>query len=120
MGAPPDILQRSASLPVFLMLRYLDEQDTLESNLADHLDWMVSLEREGRILLSGPVRPEGPGGLVGLTVIRADSEAAARGIAEADPLVRCGYVRFELCSWTAFEGAFLLDVRLSDSSVRFR
>jgi hypothetical protein len=53
----------------------------------------------------------------GLTILRAESAAAARKIAEADPFVVNGLRSFELREWTVMEGSLGIKVNFSDQSL---
>ena len=61
----------------------------LAPHLAEHLDYLIALEAQGKIFASGPMNVPGSGD--GMTVLKVDSEAEARAIAEADPLGEEGW-----------------------------
>jgi len=90
----------------------------IEALLDEHLSWMLSLERDGHVLASGPVI-EGPGvgPGSGLTVLRADSAEHAERIAAGDPFVHAGLRDFTVLRWRVMEGA--LTVRLSLGTSRY-
>jgi hypothetical protein len=85
---------------------------------ADHVNWLLKLEADGVVFLSGPLT-SGPGVApgAGLTVLRADSAAAAAGIAAADPFVLAGLRTFEVFGWRVNEGA--VQVQLSLGTGRY-
>jgi uncharacterized protein YciI len=60
-----------------------------------HLAWMRRQHEAGKILFSGPSPKRG----LGIYVIRAESEAEAAEIANADPYTRDGQTEFELIEW---------------------
>jgi uncharacterized protein len=60
-----------------------------------HAAHLVELDRDGNLVLAGPI-PERSGGLI---VLRTGSLTEAKAIAEEDPLVRGGYQTYELGSW---------------------
>jgi uncharacterized protein len=60
-----------------------------------HAAHLEELDKAGKLVLAGPV-PERAGGLI---VLRTESLAEARAIAEEDPMVRGGYQTYELGSW---------------------
>jgi uncharacterized protein len=60
-----------------------------------HAAHLAELDKDGKLVLAGPI-PERAGGLI---VLRTGSLAEARAIAEEDPLVRGGYQTYELGSW---------------------
>lgn len=91
----------------------------IEQLVDAHLAWLLGLERTGELLLSGPlVAGSGVGPGSGVTVLRADTEDAARTIAAADPFVRAGLRTFELWRWRLNEGA--VTVQLSLGTGRYR
>lgn len=85
--------------------------------LADHLDYMVGLEKDGVLFAAGPFldengKPKGPG----LIVLRAVSLADAEAIARRDPLHANGYRSFSAETWQVNEGGFTVAVNFSDQT----
>ena len=123
MNDLPRLLQKSVRLPLFVMLRRLAHpeaiQEALKEGLDEHLSWMIAQEQAGRVFLSGPFQLLPNDDLMGLTILRVADETEAHKVADSDPFVRRGYVRYELRRWTAFEGSLQMSIRLSDSSVVF-
>ncbi len=114
---PAVLLARAAKLKLFVMLRRTLKPALLPERLGEHLRWMIGQEKEGRIFLSGPIAPHPSAtALDGLTIVRADSLAAAQEIARNDPFVQSGIVAFEMREWTVNEGAIPVTVTLSDSA----
>lgn len=63
----------------------------IQRHVDDHLAWLLKLEADGTVFLSGPLTggPDaGPGS--GITVLRAGSAEEACAIAGDDPFVRTG------------------------------
>jgi uncharacterized protein YciI len=60
-----------------------------------HAAHLAELDRDGKLVLAGPI-PERAGGLI---VLRAASLAEAKAIADEDPLVRGAYQTYELGTW---------------------
>ena len=83
----------------------------LAPHLAEHLDYLIALEAQGKIFASGPMNVPGSGD--GMTVLKVDSEAEARAIAEADPLVKKAGRTFTLHPWTVNEGQMTVTVSFS-------
>lgn len=83
----------------------------LAPHLAEHLDYLIALEAEGKIFASGPMNLPGSGD--GMTVLKVETEAEARAIAEADPLVTKAGRTFTLHPWTVNEGQLTLTVSFS-------
>ena len=92
--------------------------EKLKPFLMAHLEYMIGLEQRGLVFASGPLADgEGPPSGHGLTVLRANSAAEARALAEGDPFFTNGLRSFELKEWTIMEGTLGLRVSLSDQSV---
>ena len=88
------------------------DRAAIEAHVEKHVAWLLDLEREGVLFVSGPLLSGpgvGPGS--GVTVIRAADEDAARVIAGADPFVLAGLRTFEVYRWRLNEGS--ISVRLS-------
>ncbi len=86
-------------------------------HLAEHLEYLIALEAQGKIFASGPLNVPGSGD--GMTVLKVDGEAEARAIAEADPLVKKNGRTFTLHPWTVNEGQFTVTVSFSNAGVSF-
>ena len=85
-------------------------------NLEDHLKFQVELEQKGVMFGAGPFwtddeqRWEGEG----MIIIRAESLAEARKIAESDPMHASGARTFTIRPWLMNEGAVTMKVTYSD------
>jgi uncharacterized protein len=84
----------------------------IERHIEAHLTWLLKLEAEDVVFLSGPLT-SGPGTRPGsgVTVLRAESAARAREIAETDPFVVAGLRTVEVFGWRVHEGA--IQIRMS-------
>jgi uncharacterized protein YciI len=85
----------------------------IERHLDEHLAWLLGLEADGVVFLSGPLTSgpgTGPGS--GITVLRADGAEAARAIARTDPFVVAGLRTVELFGWRVNEGAVRVQISL--------
>jgi uncharacterized protein YciI len=60
-----------------------------------HAAHLAELDKDGKLVLAGPI-PERAGGLI---VLRTASLAEARAIADEDPLVHGAYQTYELGTW---------------------
>jgi len=92
--------------------------DKVQAFVAQHLEYMIDLEKKGLVFASGPFsdaqgNPRGNG----MTILRTANAEEARKIAEADPFVIHGVRTFEIQEWTLMEGSFGLRVNFSDQSV---
>ena len=87
--------------------------EDIERVAGDHVDWLLKLEADGLVFLSGPLT-SGPGVTPGsgITVLRAGSAAEAAQIAAADPFVTHGLRTFEVFGWRVNEGAIQLGLSL--------
>lgn len=84
----------------------------------EHVQWLLDLERQQTLLLSGPLLsgPDvGPGS--GVTVLRAEDEGEATRIAEQDPFVKAGLRSFAVFRWRLNEGS--ISVRVSLGTGRY-
>ena len=88
----------------------------LKPHLADHLTYMIDLEREGKLFASGPFGDGTRGD--GMTIVRAANEEEARAIALRDPFVTNGIRTFRIEPWTVMEGSLSVTVNFSDRSAR--
>ena len=85
-------------------------------NLEAHLKFQMELEQKGVMFGAGPFwtedeqRWEGEG----MIIIRADSLAEARRIAESDPMHASGARAFTIRPWLLNEGAVTMRVTYSD------
>ncbi|MGI8415482.1 MAG: YciI family protein [Nakamurella sp.] len=81
--------------------------------LGEHIDWLLSLECTGEVLLSGPLL-EGPGTGPGsgATVLRAADAEAAAALAAQDPFVRAGLRTYTVQRWRVNEGSVSVTLSL--------
>lgn len=82
------------------LLTIVVERSAYEAHLPDHSAYLRELDAAGALVLSGPFADR-RGGMV---LIRAQSEADARAIAEADPLVARGVDSYDLRQWRVTGG----------------
>lgn len=88
----------------------------LKPYLAEHLQYMIGLEREGKLFASGPLGDPTRGD--GMTIVRAASEDEARELAKRDPFVINGIRTFTLKPWMVMEGSLSVSVNFSDQTAR--
>ncbi len=86
----------------------------LKPYLADHLGYMIELERQGQLFASGPFGDGTKGD--GMTIIRAANAEEARAVALRDPFVVNGIRTFRIEPWTVMEGSLRVTVNFSDRS----
>ncbi|MFZ3361571.1 MAG: YciI family protein [Xanthobacteraceae bacterium] len=114
-----DLMRKMLRKKLYVLLsKPLVPPDKLKPFLLAHLEYMVGLEKRGRVFASGPLADgEGPPTGQGLTVLRASSAEEARALAEGDPFFVNGLRTFELKEWTVMEGTLSLRVNFSDQTV---
>ena len=83
--------------------------------LAQHLEYMIAVEKAGKILASGPL--DFGKSSDGMTILRVESEVEAREIATNDPFVKNGVRSFTMREWLVMEGSFGIRVNFSDRSI---
>lgn len=87
-------------------------QADIDATTPGHVAWLLGLERDGVLFLSGPLLSgpgTGPGS--GVTVLRAADAGDAESIAAKDPFVLAGLRTFTVHRWRLNEGS--IGVRLS-------
>jgi len=96
--------------------------DDLQQTLPAHLEYQQTLEAQGALAFAGPLSDtEGEamsGG--GLIVYRAESFAAARALADADPMHRDGKRSYTLRRWLINEGSITVSLALSSQTLSLR
>ncbi len=103
-----------------VMSRAVASPEELAKQTRAHLEYQIRLEREGIMYGAGPcARPGEDRPAFGLIVIRAKDEAAARAIADADPMHSSGARQYDLFSWSLNEGRINVTLNFSDQTFRF-
>lgn len=94
--------------------------EAVMQNVKEHLAFQVDLERRGIMFGAGPFwdDDEKHWSGDGMVIIRAESLAAARAIAEQDPMHKSGARRFTVRPWLLNEGT--LSVRVNFSDMKYR
>jgi uncharacterized protein YciI len=89
-------------------------------HVKEHLQFQIELERRGIMFGAGPFWDEDEKHWSGdgMVIIRAESLAAARGIAEQDPMHTSGARRFTIRPWLLNEGTMTLRISFSDMKSR--
>ena len=87
-------------------------QADIDARAGEHIAWLLGLERDGVLFLSGPLLSgpgTGPGS--GVTVLRAADQDHAASMAANDPFVVAGLRTFTVHRWRLNEGS--IGIRLS-------
>ncbi len=93
-------------------------QEAIDAHAGEHIAWLMGLEQDGVLFLSGPLLSgpgTGPGS--GVTVLRAADQGEAESIAARDPFVLAGLRTFTVHRWRLNEGS--IGVRLSLGTGRY-
>jgi uncharacterized protein YciI len=87
-------------------------------NLEAHLEYQIEIERKGIMFGAGPHWTEDEKAWEGdgMVIVRADSLAEARKIAEADPMHSSGARTFTVRPWLMNEGTLTIKISYSDGS----
>lgn len=93
--------------------------EELSKHLEAHLQHQIRLEKAGIMFGAGPLsNPDGSATGTGMIVIRAESEAEARRIADEDPFHAKGLRAYTLQQWSLNEGRVTVTIDFSDQSYR--
>ena len=109
-----ELMAKMAHLRLFVIF-WRGGGNDLSAHLAEHLDYMIAVEKTGRLFASGPLGERSRSD--GMTIVRADSAEQAAEIAAADPFVRAGLRSYTVEPWTVMEGRITVSVDLSDRSM---
>ncbi len=112
------IRQRMIQLEYFIMHRRPVAPDRKAAVLLEHFQWIVSLEKQGHILLTGGIFHKDGSQSEGLTIFRAPSWEAAEALAASDPVVQSGAASFYIERFRLGGGRFTISVDFSDQTLR--
>ena len=95
-------------------------REELDKVLEAHLMHQIRLEKEGIMFGAGPLsNADGSPTGTGMIIIRAESEAEARRIADQDPFHAKGLRTYTLQQWSLNEGRVTITIDYSDQTYRF-
>lgn len=93
--------------------------EQMKQQLPGHLAYQAEQEREGSLVMAGPMSD--PSGElmegVGMIIYRAETLEAARKLAENDPMHSSGTRTFSIRRWLVNEGSITLNVKLSAQTI---
>lgn len=104
---------------VFLCLTEPNGADAAElsAHLADHKQWLATLERQGRLIAAGPLLDDDhQSSGSGVVVVRAASRDEAAHLLDQDPFHARGLRTYRLHPWRINEGVLRLTLTLSDGT----
>ena len=94
--------------------------EELSKVLPAHLAHQIRLEKEGIMFGAGPLsNADGSPTGTGMIIIRAETESAARRIADQDPFHSSGLRTYTLQQWSLNEGRLNITIDFSDQSYKF-
>jgi len=105
-----ELISRMWGQRMWIVLSKGSGQD-IAPHLAEHLDYMIALEADGKVFASGPMNVPGSGD--GMTILKVETEEEARAIVSADPLVKKAGRTFTLHPWTVMEGQMTATISFS-------
>ena len=92
------------------------DMEAVMENLQEHLKYQLELEANGSMFAAGPFADdeeqewEGEG----MVILRAESLAEARSMAENDPMHKSGARTFRLRPWMLNEGSITINITYSN------
>ena len=95
MTTADDPSSKNAGRYFLILLKMVPGRTLSPEVLGLHAAHLSELDQGGRLVMAGAI-PERPGGLI---VLRVDSVADAKAVADEDPLVLGGYQTYELGTW---------------------
>jgi uncharacterized protein YciI len=95
------------------------DMELVKKTLPDHLKYQKQLEAGGALVMAGPVSDASGEQMnaEGMIIYRAENLAAARVLADADPMHAVGARRYEIRKWLVNEGKFNFSIALSTKEV---
>ncbi len=102
----------------YVMQRKMVAPEKIKPVLLAHYQWIIALEKQNKVLASGPLTPETGGPGVGMTIFKCDSFDDAQALASGDPFVTAGAAEFTLALWQINEGRMTLTIDFSDGEAR--
>ena len=90
----------------------------VKKTLPDHLAYQQQMEASGSLVMAGPISDE-TGELMnaeGMIIYRAESLAAARLLADGDPMHSAGARTYEIRKWLVNEGKLSFSMSLSNQN----
>ncbi len=114
-------LESALQARYFLMVLKFIDRDKLPEVQSEHLTWLLEKEKAGIVFLSGPAacHEDGEPLLSGLMVVRAKTVEEARAIADTEPFIVKGVMKYSLYEWTIFQGAIAVSINLSNGQGSF-
>ncbi len=89
-----------------------------KAHLAEHLAYQGEREKDGSLFLAGPLSDEAGENMTGggMIIYRAENIAAARALADGDPMHQAGARSYTIRAWLVNEGSVQVTIGLSQST----
>ena len=78
-------------------------EDDIDALQAQHLAYRAELRRQGKIVANGPFREQSDVALRGLSIFACDL-AEAKRLSDDDPMVKAGWLAYDLFEWWVAAG----------------
>jgi uncharacterized protein YciI len=123
LRAEAEPLRAGAFRKRFFVLLWTDRPDQTDDAylevLPEHLRYLRKMEEDGVLFGSGPFDPPDgvPETYESMSILRADSHAHARTIADAMPMARHCLRTYELFSWDSRVGSLTIRVELNSGTI---
>ena len=110
----------SLAFEVFVVVSTPTGQVHLPDVLPDHLAYIGSLEKSGKLMMAGPMSDDTGEEMQGqgMLVLRAASLEEAKALADGDPMHSSGARNYEMKKWMINEGSLSVSVGLSTGGVQ--
>jgi uncharacterized protein len=102
-----------------IIARPVGDGAAAQAILPDHLRHQAELEKQGVLFGAGPLTEPASGKRISLIIIRAQSEAHARQIADTDPMHKAGARTYELYEWSLNEGGLGVKINFAEGTFKF-
>ena len=100
-----------------ILTRAAKPREEISKFMHAHLTHQIDLEKRGIMFGAGPLAdPDGSLAGFGLIIVRAESEAEARAIADSDPMHSNGMRTYTLHQWILNEGRINITLNFSDQT----
>lgn len=74
-------------------------EEQLREIMNAHIQYQLRLQKSGKAVVAGGFAPDTTSNLVGITLLRADSQEEAEEWAQADPAVKAGRFAVDVRTW---------------------
>jgi uncharacterized protein len=102
----------------YIMHRRMLAPERKAAVVLEHFQWLVRMEKDGRLLMSGGIFLKDGTQSEGLSILRADSWDHAESLAASDPFVITGAASFHIERFRLGAGRITLAFDFSDRTYR--